>query len=180
MISYALVERFSKLCLFEELYRTYSQGMYQIALNIVHDSHHAEDMVSESFIRVAKNIHRISDLPPEKHRSYLKMIIRNICIDYYRHKDPADSSVEVPLDLSDTRSKPEDIVLDSLSITAISQAISQLPEKYCDVLKLCYLYDHTVEEISVVLNISPNTVYQRIYRAKKLLKDQLIKEGVLH
>ena len=32
MISYALVERFSKLCLFEELYRTYSQGMYQIAL----------------------------------------------------------------------------------------------------------------------------------------------------
>ena len=56
MISYALVERYSKLCLFEELYRTYSQGMYQIALNIIHDSHHAEDMVSEAFIRVAKNI----------------------------------------------------------------------------------------------------------------------------
>ena len=35
MISFALVERQSQLCLFEFLYRTYSQGMFQIAYGIL-------------------------------------------------------------------------------------------------------------------------------------------------
>lgn len=76
MISFALVERQSQLCLFEFLYRTYSQGMFQIAYGILHDVQHAEDMVAETYIRVAKNINRIAEIPADKHRSYLKMIIR--------------------------------------------------------------------------------------------------------
>lgn len=78
MISFALVERQSQLCLFEFLYRTYSQGMFQIAYGILHDVQHAEDMVAETYIRVAKNINRIAEIPADKHRSYLKMIIRLI------------------------------------------------------------------------------------------------------
>lgn len=101
MISFALVERQSKLCLFESLYRTYSQGMFQIAYGILHDVQHAEDMVAEAYIRVAKNINRIAEIPVDKHRSYLKMIIRNICIDYYRSIHPTDTVYEIPLDLSD-------------------------------------------------------------------------------
>ena len=91
MISFALVERQSQLCLFEFLYRTYSQGMFQIAYGILHDVQHAEDMVAETYIRVAKNINRIAEIPADKHRSYLKMIIRNICIDYYRSIQPIPS-----------------------------------------------------------------------------------------
>lgn len=94
MISFALVERQSKLCLFESLYRTYSQGMFQIAYGILHDVQHAEDMVAEAYIRVAKNINRIAEIPVDKHRSYLKMIIRNICIDYYRSIHPTDTVYE--------------------------------------------------------------------------------------
>lgn len=63
MISFALVERQSQLCLFEFLYRTYSQGMFQIAYGILHDVQHAEDMVAETYIRVAKNINRIAEIP---------------------------------------------------------------------------------------------------------------------
>lgn len=65
------------------------------------------------------------------------------------------------------------------SVEAIVQAISELPDKYRDVLKLSYLYDHTTEEIGIALNLSTNTVHKRISRAKKLLKVILTKEGVL-
>ncbi len=69
MISFALVERQSQLCLFEFLYRTYSQGMFQIAYGILlHDVQHAEDMVAEAYIRVAKNINRIAEIPTDKHQ----------------------------------------------------------------------------------------------------------------
>lgn len=64
-------------------------------------------------------------------------------------------------------------------LEAIVQAISELPDKYRDVLKLSYLYDHTTEEIGIALNLSTNTVHKRISRAKKLLKVILTKEGVL-
>lgn len=169
MISFALVERQSQLCLFEFLYRTYSQGMFQIAYGILHDVQHAEDMVAETYIRVAKNINRIAEIPADKHRSYLKMIIRNICIDYYRSIHPTDTVYEIPLDLSDDSSGPEDIIIDRITVEAIVQAISELPDKYRDVLKLSYLYDHTTEEIGIALNLSTNTVHKRISRAKKLL-----------
>lgn len=179
MISFALVERQSQLCLFKFLYRTYSQGMFQIAYGILHDVQHAEDMVAEAYIRVAKNINRIAEIPTDKHRSYLKMIIRNICIDYYRSIHPTDTVYEIPLDLSDNSSGPEDIIVDRITVEAIAQAISELPDKYRDVLKLSYLYDHTTEEIGIALNLSTNTVHKRISRAKKLLKVILTKEGVL-
>lgn len=179
MISSALVERQSKLCLFESLYRTYKQGMFQIAYGIIHDVQHAEDMVAEAYIRVAKNINRIAEIPADKHRSYLKMIIRNICIDYYRGINPTDTTDEIPIDLSDGRAGPEEIVVDRLSIEAIVQAIGELPDTYRDVLKLNYLYNHTTTEIGIVLNISQSAVQKRISRAKKLLKANLMKEGVL-
>lgn len=144
-----------------------------------HDVQHAEDMVAEAYIRVAKNINRIAEIPTDKHRSYLKMIIRNICIDYYRSIHPTDTVYEIPLDLSDNSSGPEDIIVDRITVEAIAQAISELPDKYRDVLKLSYLYDHTTEEIGIALNLSTNTVHKRISRAKKLLKVILTKEGVL-
>lgn len=179
MISFALVERPSQLCLFESLYKTYSQGMYQIAYGIIHDVQYAEDMVAEAFIRVAKNINRIAEIPADKHRSYLKMIIRNICIDYYRHINPTDTICEMSLDLADNSPGPEGIVIDRITVEAIVQAITELPDKYRDVLTLSYLYNHTTEEIGIALNLSPNAIYQRIHRAKNLLKDALLKEGVL-
>lgn len=107
------------------------------------------------------------------------MIIRNICIDYYRSIHPTDTVYEIPLDLSDDSSGPEDIIIDRITVEAIVQAISELPDKYRDVLKLSYLYDHTTEEIGIALNLSTNTVHKRISRAKKLLKVILTKEGVL-
>ena len=163
MISFALVERQSQLCLFEFLYRTYSQGMFQIAYGILHDVQHAEDMVAETYIRVAKNINRIAEIPADKHRSYLKMIIRNICIDYYRSIHPTDTVYEIPLDLSDNSSGPEDIIIDRITVEEIVQAISELPDKYRDVLKLSYLYDHTTEEIGIALNLSTsNTHYAAV------------------
>lgn len=56
MISFALVERQSQLCLFEFLYRTYSQGMFQIAYGILHDVQHAEDILFALAVKLLSNV----------------------------------------------------------------------------------------------------------------------------
>lgn len=76
MFADALIESPEQLSLFEELYNTYSQGMFYDARNFTHDIHKAEDMVSEAFLRVAKNIDTISKVPSENMRKYLHILIR--------------------------------------------------------------------------------------------------------
>lgn len=178
MFADALIESPEQLSLFEELYNTYSQGMFYDARNFTHDIHKAEDMVSEAFLRVAKNIDTISKVPSENMRKYLHILIRNICIDERRKSNHSEEMYEKFSDVAGTHST-ENMAIGTVAIGEIADIILRMPEKYKDMLLLLYYYDHTVEEASIAMGISANAAYQRLSRAKKLLKDVLTKEGQL-
>lgn len=57
------------------------------------------------------------------------------------------------------------------------RSIQKLPEKYRIVLHLAYQEEYTHEEIARTLHISLNNVGVRLNRAKKMLAQQLEKEG---
>ena len=172
MFADALIESPEQLSLFEELYNTYSQGMFYDARNFTHDIHKAEDMVSEAFLRVAKNIDTISKVPSEH------ILIRNICIDERRKSNHSEEMYEKFSDVAGTHST-ENMAIGTVAIREIADIILGMPEKYKDILLLVYYYEHTVEEASIAMGISANAAYQRLSRAKKLLKDVLTKEGQL-
>ena len=178
MFADALIESPEQLSLFEELYNTYSQGMFYDARNFTHDIHKAEDMVSEAFLRVAKNIDTISKVPSENMRKYLHILIRNICIDERRKSNHSEEMYEKFSDVAGTHST-ENMAIGTVAIGEIADIILRMPEKYKDMLLLVYYYDHTVEEASIAMGISANAAYQRLSRAKKLLKDVLTNEGQL-
>ena len=178
MFADALIESPEQLSLFEELYNTYSQGMFYDARNFTHDIHKAEDMVSEAFLRVAKNIDTISKVPSENMRKYLHILIRNICIDERRKSNHSEEMYEQFSDVAGTHST-ENMTIGTVAIREIADIILGMPEKYKDILLLVYYYEHTVEEASIAMGISANAAYQRLSRAKKLLKDVLTKEGQL-
>ena len=178
MFADALIESPEQLSLFEELYNTYSQGMFYDARNFTHDIHKAEDMVSEAFLRVAKNIDTISKVPSENMRKYLHILIRNICIDERRKSNLSEEMYEQFSDVAGTHST-ENMAIGTVAIREIADIILGMPEKYKDILLLVYYYEHTVEEASIAMGISANAAYQRLSRAKKLLKDVLTKEGQL-
>lgn len=178
MFADALIESPEQLSLFEELYNTYSQGMFYDARNFTHDIHKAEDMVSEAFLRVAKNIDTISKVPSENMRKYLHILIRNICIDGRRKSNHSEEMYEQFSDVAGTHST-ENMAIGTVAIREIADIILGMPEKYKDILLLVYYYEHTVEEASIAMGISANAAYQRLSRAKKLLKDVLTKEGQL-
>ena len=60
---------------------------------------------------------------------------------------------------------------------ALWQSIQKLPEKYRIVLHLAYQEEYTHEEIAQTLRISTGNVDVRLSRAKKMLAQQLEKEG---
>ncbi|WNX84671.1 RNA polymerase sigma factor [Agathobaculum sp. NTUH-O15-33] len=172
---YALVEDAHDISVFEQIYKQFRAGLFQIAYGILHDVQLSEDVVAETFIKVAKNIKMISQLSCNKRRDYLVIIVRNTAIDVYRRRHQE----AIPIDFVEAVSEVvtvEDIVLGKLGYLEIVNAIDKLPPKYRDVIKLRCLYQHTAEETGNLLGIPANTVNQHLARAKaKLLK--LLEEG---
>ena len=55
----------------------------------------------------------------------------------------------------------------------VLKAILTLPIKYREVIYLCYYEGYSAVEIGEMLNKNTNTVYTRLARARKMLKEQL-------
>ncbi len=55
----------------------------------------------------------------------------------------------------------------------INNAISELPDKYSEILILRHFENFSYEEIASILNINTGTVKSRIHKARKLLYDKL-------
>ena len=54
-----------------KLFETYRQRMYNLAYGILKNDHDAEDAVSNAFMRIINNLHKISDPESNKTRGYV-------------------------------------------------------------------------------------------------------------
>lgn len=178
LLTYALIEDANNLELFEQIYKKYRAGMYRVAYGILHDVQLAEDAVSESLIKIAKNVEKISNINCNTTRDYIVIIVKNASIDIYRRRDenttPIDFIEQVPASLT-----TEDIAVGRVGYADVMDAIKKMPEKYRDVLKLRCLYGHNAEETGRLLGIPTNTVNQQTARARKKLLELLRKEEAL-
>ena len=158
-----------------ELYRLYSQAMYNICLRMVRHEADAEDLLQRSFIDV------FTKLDTFRYQSsigaWIKRITINNCINFLKRNrfffeelDPGHATTwqEGPGELDP---QPEHLEL-------INQAIAKLPDGYRVVFSLYLLegYDH--KEIGEILDISEATSKSQYSRAKKKLRE-LIERGEL-
>ena len=76
----------------EQLYTLYEQKMYVIAYSILNNSWQAEDAVSDAFVKIIKNLHKIKDIKSDQTKKFIIRIIQNTAIDLYR-KNQKESTV---------------------------------------------------------------------------------------
>ena len=81
--------------------------------------------------------------------------------------------------MSSSGASTEDACLGRLAYQRLRELIRRLPPAYGQVMLLRYDTGLSNEEIAQALSLEPTTVRTRIFRAKKLLKDILVKEGLL-
>lgn len=154
---------------FEQLYRQYAQDMYSVAYSILRNKEDAEDAVHQSFIKIAENFTKISSLPCQKIRSFIVIISGNTAKNIYNsNKRRAEHTVTLIDEIID-----DERAFDKDDYFELTSAIKRLPQKYKDVIYLYYLEEFSVKEIEKLLDITPDNVYQRLLRAKKMLRDIL-------
>ena len=156
---------------FRAVYERYYGLLLNIANQILHNHHDAEDATQEAFLAVVKNLEKISEVGCPKTRAFLVTIVERKAIDLYRrHKqlplDPLEedqAGVSIPYDGDD----------------AMARCMLQLSARYREWLILRYDQGYTVEELAEVFELSMDAAYKLQERAKKRLEAICIKEGIL-
>ena len=151
-----------------ELYRLYSQAMYNICLRMVSNDLDAEDLLQQSFIDVFGKMH--SFRYESSIGAWIKRIVVNNCINFLKKRKLKIESLD---DRFHQIAGDEPAKESKLNVKVINQAMKELPDGYRVVFSLYMFegYDH--KEIGDILSITEATSKSQFSRAKKKLKELL-------
>lgn len=148
--------------------------MYNTALRIVKDSHWAEDVMQEAFLKAFTKLDSFKG--EVTFGAWLKRIVVNHSIDNYKkvNKNAMDSLDNVLYKVEDDSYK-EDAKLDfqSMQVQQVMGAIASLKENYRIALTLFFIEGYDQEEISEIMGITHGNCRTTISRAKESLLKKL-------
>ncbi len=146
----------------ETLYRQHASAVFRFAWGLCGDRQVAEDVVSETFVRVLTKAPRIETRTA---LAYLLAIARNVCISGWRRRRR-----EAPLHTAEVSAAPYTDHVGRLDgqarLAAVIDALGKLPEGERAALLLRADHDLTYEDIADALGISVSAAKVRVHRAR--------------
>ena len=167
---------------FEYLYRKYKSLLYYKAYGILHDQMAAEDALSETMIRVYRNMEKIGDPDSPQSAAFLTTIVRNASLTLLKKQSSQPMPSSMGLDEEEAFEEPEDpfdleaSVLDGISEENLCLIIGRLDEESKDIFVLKYAYGLSHREIADQVGLTENNVTVRLHRTKKRLADMVLEE----
>jgi len=157
-----------------QLFTKYRSLMIYIAKEILKDYHLAEDAVSDSFVKLHRNLHKVGDVDCHKTRGLMVIMARNAAIDIYNKSIKGSVNYEDEMaDIPDSSHSVSDEVLGIDGYNNIVDILNSLPDTLRDVADLAFIHKYDYKEIAELLGISYDNVRKRISRAKSVIKSKL-------
>ncbi|MBI9054189.1 MAG: RNA polymerase sigma factor [Bacteroidales bacterium] len=153
------------------LYKLYVQAMYNTCIRMVSNQFDAEDIIQESFISAFNNLKKFRG--DSSFGSWLKRIVINKSISFLRSQKLEFTEIDT---MQIESSNSEESNFPEIDPAKVHETIKTLPEKARVVLNLYLLEGFRHKEIADILKISESTSKSQYLRAKKILRDKLIKE----
>jgi RNA polymerase sigma factor (sigma-70 family) len=150
----------------EMLYRRYAKSMFNLCLIYESDRDNAKDILQEAFIKIFRNIDSFDRKSPLT--SWMKKIITNTAIDYYR-KNCREAHF-IPLESINQPLSKEESIDSILNTQDIISQVKRLPDGARMIFQLYAIEGYSHKEIAHLLKISVGTSKSQINRAKQLLQ----------
>lgn len=144
--------------------RNYSKLIFRMAYQNLCNYHDAEDILQEVGLYLMKGN------PPTNDETHLKRWIIKVTVNKCRDMKKAGwRTKNAPIDDYTNLQAPE--------TQRVMEEVWKLPDNSRNIIYLYYYENYTISEIAEVLEKNPNTIGSQLRRARKKLKDFLIKGG---
>jgi RNA polymerase sigma-70 factor (ECF subfamily) len=161
-----------------EIYQWLHGYALKISFRYISNLNEAEELVSESFVKLFKNIHQfnfsLQSDPEALLKGWFKRIIVNTCIDHLRKTQLKIVSYDVSTE-KDLPVDHQETGLDKIAYQEIIEAIRQLSPVYRTVFNLFVIEGFSHDEIAAQLKISVGASKSNLSKARQNLR-KLIKE----
>jgi len=157
----------------ELLYGKFYRRLFLYALTFLDDEDEAKDTVSEVFAMVWQSWTGPAESAiRQPGATFLYKATRNRCLDRLRHLRAA-VNYQAVLDATDFISNDADVTDYEERVTALYQAISQLPEPDKSILWHCYFKRLTYRQTAEALGLTESMVHRHIMKVFKALRKML-------
>lgn len=136
----------------------------------------AEDVVSDVFERICKNIQQFRDLDCNKTRMLIVIYSKNICRNALK-RDKIIAFDALEEDFTPAEDDTAALMLDKDSFERIVEMINSMKDTYADVCRLKLVLQMQDSEIANALDISEGNVRVRYNRGRSILRRELLKEA---
>ena len=181
--------RFVRRCLrgdeqaFAEIVDRYKVMVYSIVARVVQDSEVAEDLAQEVFLRVYRGLRSFRG--KSKLSTWIYKIAYRVCLEelkrpHRRHPITSLDGVSDDAEREPTRELvyAADAAFDQIDLSeSMDHWLGTLPPHYRMAITLYYLGDRSYLEIAEVMGVPIGTVKTYLHRAKRALKDRILREG---
>lgn len=156
------------------LYSHFSKAMFNLCIRMTGNREDAEDVLQESFVIAFKKLDQLKN--DNLFAGWLKKIVVSECCKLNKKKFKWTE-----LSTDEKQNESEDSSwLEIVSSKKMHEAIKGLPEGCRQVFNLFAVEDYSHKQVAEYLNISESTSKSQYQRARRLLKDHLLKNISLH
>lgn len=153
----------------ELLYREfYSYGM-SICLRYVDNRDEAAEILNDGYLKVFNHIQKFDLEKPFK--PWLRQILINTAINHYRKRQRSLKFQEITYEIEEV---DHEYTFSNISYQEMLELLKKLPHSYRTVFNLFAIEGYKHEEISSMLDISIGASKSALFKAKAILKKNLI------
>lgn len=151
----------------------FKDKVFRLAKRLLVSKEEAEDATQELFFKLWKNKEKITDY--KNVEAFAMTMTKNYCYDRLKSKQASN------LRLIHTNYKEKETALDKRieyrdSINQVHQLIENLPEQQKVIIQLRDIEQYDFDEICNMVNMKPTAVRVALSRARKTLREALIKK----
>ena len=151
----------------------FKDKVFRLAKRLLVSSEEAEDATQELYLKLWRSREKISSY--KNIEAFAMTMTKNYCFDRLKSKQANN------LSLVHSNYKEKGISLDrkteiSDSVSIVHELISKLPEQQQLIIQMRDVEQYEYKEISKILGIQPTAVRVALSRARKTVREQLIKQ----
>lgn len=163
------------------LYQKYAPMIKGVCMRYEKDNDAVKDLIQDTFIKIFKSIGAFSG--NGSFEGWMKKIAINCCIDNINRKKKKNeqlySDVEEFENIQDNDEEQGQNIISQIIEAGFTKemlvaSLNSLPENYATVFNLYYIDDQSHNFIATSLSITESLSRKWLFRAKELLKKQLV------